>query len=48
MVDASVATGRKLSIQLSSLFSKETKAARRLIDAGGYLARYIVCLTAFK
>ncbi len=28
--------GRKLSIQLSTLFSKETKAAKRLID-GGYL-----------
>ena len=30
--------GRKLSIQLNTLFSKETKAAKRLIDAG-YLGR---------
>jgi predicted dehydrogenase len=34
MYDASIETGRKLSIQLSTLFTKETKVARRLIDAG--------------
>lgn len=34
MVQAAQRTGRLLSIQLSSLFSKETKAARRLIKEG--------------
>ena len=34
MVEAARRTGRKLHIQLSSLFAKETKAARRLIDGG--------------
>ena len=34
MVDASQRTGRMLSMQLGSLFSKETKAAKRLIDDG--------------
>lgn len=34
MMDTARATGRKLSIQVATLFSKETRAARRLIDAG--------------
>ena len=34
MLDAAAKTGKKLSMQLSSLFSKETRAARRIIDAG--------------
>lgn len=34
MVETAKACGRKLSIQLSTLFSKETKVARRLIDDG--------------
>ena len=34
MVDTARQCGRKLSIQLATLFSKETKVARRLIDAG--------------
>jgi len=34
MYDKAKAEGRKLSIQLGTLFSKETKAAKRLIDAG--------------
>jgi len=34
MVDAAKACGQKLSIQLSTLFSKETKTAKRLIDDG--------------
>lgn len=40
--------GRKLSIQLSTLFSKETKAAKRLID-GGYLGHlYHARSTGFR
>jgi len=38
MYETAKKCGKKLSIQLSTLFSKETKAARRLIDAG-YLGR---------
>ena len=38
MVDASHRTGRMLSMQLGSLFSKETRAAKRLID-GGHLGK---------
>ena len=34
MADAARQTGRKLSIQLSTLYSKETKVAKRLIDQG--------------
>ena len=34
MLEAARACGRKLSIQLATLFSKETKVARRLIDDG--------------
>lgn len=34
MLDAAHKCDRKLSIQLGTLFSKETKAARRLIEAG--------------
>ena len=34
MVEAAAATGQKLSIQLATLFSRETKVAKRLIDDG--------------
>ncbi|MBT4499225.1 MAG: Gfo/Idh/MocA family oxidoreductase [Gemmatimonadetes bacterium] len=34
MVEAAANCGRKLSIQLGTLFSKETKVAKRLIEAG--------------
>ena len=34
MYDTARRRRRKLSIQLGSLFSKETRAAKRLIDAG--------------
>lgn len=34
MLEASRRTGRMLSIQLSTLFNKETKLAKRMIDAG--------------
>lgn len=34
MMDEAAARGRKLSIQLFSLFTKQTKVAKRLIDAG--------------
>ena len=34
MLDTAKACGRKLSIQLNTLFAKETKAAKRLIDEG--------------
>ena len=34
MMDEAAACGRKLSIQLFSLFTKQAKVARRLIDAG--------------
>ncbi|RMD73696.1 MAG: gfo/Idh/MocA family oxidoreductase, partial [Lentisphaerae bacterium] len=38
MLEAAQATGNKLHIQLGTLYSKETKAAKRLID-GGHLGR---------
>lgn len=38
MYETAKKCGKKLSIQLSTLFSKETKAAKRLID-GGYLGK---------
>jgi len=48
MYEAAKRTGRKLSIQLATLFSKETKAARRLIDSG-YLGRvYHARSTGFR
>lgn len=34
MVDAAAATGKMLSIQLATLFAKETKVAKQLIDDG--------------
>jgi predicted dehydrogenase len=34
MMDAAKETGKKLHIQLSTVFAKETKVAKRLIDAG--------------
>lgn len=34
MLDTAQETGRKLSIQLATVFAKETKIAKRLIDAG--------------
>ena len=34
MYDAAASCGKKLSIQLSTLFEKETKVAKRLIEAG--------------
>jgi predicted dehydrogenase len=48
MYETAKRTGKKLSIQLATLFSKETKAARRLIDAG-YLGRlYHARSTGFR
>ncbi len=48
MYEAARRTGKKLSIQLATLFSKETKAAKRLID-GGYLGKvYHARSTGFR
>lgn len=48
MYETAQRTGRKLSIQLATLFSKETKAAKRLIDAG-YLGKlYHARSTGFR
>lgn len=48
MYEAAQRTGKKLSIQLATLFSKETKAAKRLID-GGYLGKlYHARSTGFR
>jgi len=47
MVDAAARTGRKLSIQLGTLFSKETKAARRLI-AEGHLGKLYYAKAVFQ
>lgn len=48
MLNAARDTGRKLSIQLSTLFSRETRAARQLID-GGHLGRlYHARSTGFR
>jgi predicted dehydrogenase len=41
-------TGRKLSIQLSTLFAKETKAAKELIDAGMLGKLYHARSTGFR
>jgi predicted dehydrogenase len=41
-------TGRKLSIQLNTLFAKETKAARELIDAGALGKVYHARSTGFR
>jgi predicted dehydrogenase len=46
MVDAAHRTGRMLSMQLGSLFSKETKAAKRLID-DGHLGRCYYAKSSF-
>jgi len=48
MLDEARARGRKLSIQLSSLFSKETKFAKRLIDAGKLGRLYHARSTGFR
>lgn len=48
MYEAAQRTGKKLSIQLATLFSKETKAAKRLID-DGYLGKlYHARSTGFR
>lgn len=48
MYETAQRTGKKLSIQLATLFSKETKAAKRLID-GGYLGKvYHARSTGFR
>ena len=48
MLDEAKACGRKLSIQLGSLFSKETKFAKRLIDAGRLGRLYHARSTGFR
>lgn len=48
MRDAARECGRKLSIQLSTLFSKETKVARRLIDDGRLGRLYHARSTGFR
>jgi len=48
MLDTAAATGRKLSIQLATLFSLETKAAKRLIDNGMLGKLYHARSTGFR
>ena len=48
MHDAAVRLGRKLSIQLATLFSKETKAAKALIDGGRLGHIYHARSTGFR
>ncbi len=48
MFDAAQRLGRKLSVQLSTLFSKETKSAKRLIDAGKLGRLYHARSTGFR
>lgn len=48
MVQAAQETGRKLSIQLFSLFTDETKAARALIDAGKLGRIYFARSTGYR
>ncbi len=48
MLDAARASGRKLSIQLSTLYSAETKAARWLIQAGRLGKLYHARSTGFR
>jgi predicted dehydrogenase len=48
MLDTARHTGRKLSIQLSTLFSKETKLAKHLIDRGELGAVYHARSTGFR
>jgi predicted dehydrogenase len=48
MYEASKRTGKKLSIQLATLFSKETKAAKRLIDEGHLGKLYHARSTGFR
>jgi len=48
MLDAARSLGRKLSIQLGTLFAKETKVARRLIDDGRLGRIYHARSTGFR
>jgi len=48
MLDTARKCGKKLSIQLATLFAKETKAARRLIDAGELGKLYHARSTGFR
>ena len=48
MFHAAQATGRKLSIQLSTLFANESKAAKALIDAGKLGRLYFARSTGFR
>jgi predicted dehydrogenase len=48
MADAAARTGRRLAIQLSTLFSRETKAAKRLIDDGRLGRLYHARSTGFR
>lgn len=48
MLDTAQKTGRKLSIQLSTLFSKETRLARHLIDRGELGRVYHARSTGFR
>jgi predicted dehydrogenase len=48
MLDTARRTGRKLSIQLSTLFAKETKLAKRLIDKGELGPVYHARSTGFR
>ncbi|HMO60263.1 MAG TPA: Gfo/Idh/MocA family oxidoreductase, partial [Roseiflexaceae bacterium] len=48
MYEAAQRTGRRLGIQLATLFSNETKAAQRLIDAGALGRLYYARAVAYR
>jgi predicted dehydrogenase len=48
MYEAAQRTGRRLGIQLATLFANETKAARRLIDEGALGRLYYARAVAFR
>jgi len=48
MVEAAKRTGKMLSIQLASLFSKETKAAQAIIEKGLLGQPYFACSAGFR
>jgi predicted dehydrogenase len=48
MVDAAAACGKKLHIQLGTLYSKETKAAKALIDGGALGKLYHARSTGYR
>jgi predicted dehydrogenase len=48
MLDTSLATGQKLSIQLSTLYTKETRIARKLVESGALGRIYHARSTGYR